>query len=47
MTVLRGFVRVLAALSTPEHAYEGADLRPRNLSVWSALRKDLQFGHST
>jgi hypothetical protein len=45
MTVLRGSVRLVAALSTPERAYEGADLRPRDLTAWSALRKDLQSAH--
>lgn len=45
MTVLRGSVRVVAALSTPERAYEGVELRPHSLTAWKALRKDLQSGH--
>jgi hypothetical protein len=46
MTVLRGSVRLVAALSTPARAYEGADLRPRCLSKWRSLRQNLQSRHS-
>jgi hypothetical protein len=45
MTVLRGSVRLVAALSTPARAYAGADLRPRSLSAWRAMRKDLKSRH--
>lgn len=45
MTVIRGSVRLVAALSTPEHAYAGADLRPRCLSKWHSLRRELQCRH--
>lgn len=44
-TVLRGRVRLVAALSTPEHAFEGADLRPRCLAAWRSLRQDLKSRH--
>jgi len=45
MTVLRGSVRLVAALSTPARAFDGADLRPRCLSKWRSLRQELQSRH--
>lgn len=46
MTVVRGPVRLLAALSTPPRCLEGADLRPRCLATWQSLRQQLQHRHT-
>jgi hypothetical protein len=46
MTVIRGSVRLVAALSTPSRGFEGADLRPRCLAAWQRLRQDLQHRHT-
>ena len=45
MTVLRGCVRLVAALSTPEKALDALDLRPRCLTKWRHLRQDLKSRH--
>jgi hypothetical protein len=46
MTVVRGSVRLIAALSTPSRCLEGADLRPRCVATWRALRQQLQQRHT-
>ncbi len=46
MTVVRGSVRLIAALATASRAYEGAELRPHSLSLWRTLRQQLQQRHS-
>lgn len=45
MTVVRGPVRLVAALSTPARMYEAADLRPRCLLTWQKLRHQLRTRH--
>lgn len=45
MTVVRGPVRLVAALSTPSRVQDGADLRPRCLAAWHTLRAQLQTRH--
>lgn len=40
--VLRGPVRVLAALGTREQTYSGQDLAPMNLVTWRGMREDLE-----
>jgi hypothetical protein len=45
MTVVRGPVRLVAALATPSREQDGADLRPRCLVAWRDLRQQLQTRH--
>jgi len=45
MTVVRGPVRLVAALATPAQAMNGADLRPGSVEDWRCLRQDLQKRH--
>jgi hypothetical protein len=45
MTVVRGPVRLVAALATPAKALSGADLRPGSVEDWRCLRQDLQKRH--
>jgi hypothetical protein len=45
MTVVRGPVRLVAALSTPLRVQDGANLRPRCLTAWRDLRAQLQTRH--
>jgi hypothetical protein len=40
-TVLRGAVRLVAAVVTRQHRFQGADLRPHSVGRWRALRQDL------
>jgi hypothetical protein len=40
-TVLRGAVRVIAAVVTRQHRLQGAALRPPSLARWRALRQQL------
>ena len=44
MTVVRGPVRLVAALSTPARVFEGWELRPRCLVKWYDLRQQIQTG---
>jgi hypothetical protein len=39
--VVRGAVRVVAALATRHQAFTGAELRPADLTRWRALRRQL------
>lgn len=39
--VLRGAVRLVAAVVTRQHRFQGADLRPPSLARWRALRQHL------
>jgi len=39
--VVRGAVRLVAAVVTRQHRFQGADLRPPNLARWRALRQQL------
>ena len=40
-TVVRGAVRVIAAVVTPQHPPHGPDLRPPSLACWRDLRQHL------
>lgn len=39
--VVRGAVRLLAAVVTPQHTFGGADLRPRDLAAWRQVRQQM------
>ena len=39
--VVRGAVRLLAAVVTPQHPLGGADLRPRDLDAWHRVRQQM------
>jgi hypothetical protein len=43
--VVRGAVRLVAALVTRLHAVSGADLRPHSLERWRTLRATLAYRH--
>lgn len=43
--VVRGSVRVVAAVATRLTAFEAADLRVRDVARWRQLRKDLEVRH--
>src|SRR5258707_15533734 len=39
--VVRGSVRVVAAVATQDYHFSGPDLAPRDLTQWQALRKQV------
>src|SRR5690348_2143034 len=39
--VVRGAVRLLAAVVTPQHSFVGADLRPRDVEAWRRVRQQM------
>jgi hypothetical protein len=39
--VVRGAVRLLAAVVTPQQPFDGADLRPRDLAAWRQVRQQM------
>jgi hypothetical protein len=41
-TVVRGSVRLLAAMATRSHTVQGHDLAPVNLLTWRSLRRQLE-----
>jgi hypothetical protein len=43
--VVRGEVRVLAALASSCYCFAGCDLRPSDLGRWRQLRRDLGYRH--
>jgi hypothetical protein len=43
--VVRGAVRIVAAVATRQHPCTGADLRPHDLARWRALRRQLGYRH--
>jgi hypothetical protein len=45
--VVRGAVRVVAAVATRLEAVGVADLRPRNVEAWWALRRQVEARHAT
>jgi len=45
--VVRGSVRVVAAVATPEGGFEAADIRPREIEGWRALRASLEERRET
>src|SRR5437763_10201408 len=45
--VVRGAVRVVAAVATGLHPFSGAELRPVDLAQWHAVRQSLEDRHET
>jgi hypothetical protein len=45
--VVRGAVRVVALMATRQQQYSPAELRPRDLAAWRALRQRLETRHQT
>jgi hypothetical protein len=45
--VVRGPVRLMAAVATPAPGWQAEVLRPRNLDAWRALRQELAERHGT
>ena len=45
--VVRGAVRVVAAVATGAHPFTGPDLRPADLAQWYTLRQALEYRHET
>jgi len=45
--VVRGAVRVVALMATRQHPLSAAELRPRDLAAWEALRRRLDARHRT
>ena len=45
--VIRGAVRVVAAVATQLHAFSAADLCPADLPAWKALRQQVSARHDT
>ncbi len=43
--VVRGPVRVVAAVATGLHPFTGADLRPHDLAQWQAVRQSVEYRH--
>jgi hypothetical protein len=43
--VVRGSVRVVAAVATQKHRFSGSDLAPRDLIQWQTLRKQIEYRH--
>jgi hypothetical protein len=43
--VVRGSVRIVAAVATQNSHFSGADLAPRNLADWQTLRKQVERRH--
>ena len=46
-TVVRGAVRVVAAVATGLHPFTGPELRPVDLAQWQAMRQSLEYRHET
>ncbi len=44
--VIRGAVRVVAAVATPAHPFSAADLRPQDLHAWEEVRQSVQYRHT-
>jgi hypothetical protein len=43
--VVRGSVRVIAAVASQDYHFSGSDLAPRNLAQWRKLRKQVDYRH--
>lgn len=43
--VVRGSVRIVAAVATQEYHFRGPDLAPRDLTQWRMLRKQVEYRH--
>ena len=44
--VIRGAVRVVAAVATQAHPFSAADLRPHDLHAWEEVRQSVQYRHT-
>jgi hypothetical protein len=44
--VVRGAVRVVAAIATRQRTFTGADLAPRDLGCWRQVRQELDYRHA-
>jgi len=44
--VIRGAVRVVAAVATQLHPFSAADLRPHDLRAWEEVRQSVQYRHA-
>ncbi len=44
--VIRGAVRVVAAVATHLHPFSAADLRPHDLHAWAEVRQSVQYRHA-
>ncbi len=44
--VIRGAVRVVAAVATQSHPFSAADLRPHDLHAWEEVRQSVQYRHT-
>ncbi len=44
--VIRGAVRVVAAVATQLHPFSAADLRPHDLHAWEEVRQSVQYRHT-
>jgi hypothetical protein len=44
--VVRGAVRVVALMATRQHPLSAAELRPRDVAAWQALRQHINARHS-
>ena len=45
--VVRGAVRVVAAVATQTMPFQGADLQPRDVQAWRRVRAELEARHET
>ena len=45
--VVRGAVRVVALMATRQHPLSAAELRPRDVAAWKALRRQVEARHHT
>ena len=45
--VVRGPVRVVAAVATGLHPFTGPEIRPADLAQWQAMRQSLAYRHET
>ena len=43
--VVRGSVRVIAAVATRQHPFQAADLCPRDRARWQKLRQEVEYRH--
>jgi len=43
--VVRGSVRIVAAVATQNYSFSGSDLAPHNLAEWRMLRKQINYRH--
>ena len=45
--VVRGPVRVVAAVATALHPFTGPEIRPIDLAQWQAVRQSVEYRHET